>query len=376
MRILMTTDTIGGVWTYTLDLARALGVYGIEVVIASMGRAPSQTQQDEANTLLNVQLRPSEFKLEWMESPWEDVQQAGQWLMSLEREIKPDVVHLNGYAHGTLPFRAPIVMVAHSCVLSWFLAVKDEDAPLPQWLTYRNAVAAGLRAADVVVAPSRAMLACVDKHYGPLGETKVIYNGRDSRLYHATREKEPFILSAGRLWDDAKNISTLADATRGSDWPLYIAGEDGLSEECRRRFEGTRPLGRLKPYELAEWLSRAAIYALPARYEPFGLSALEAGLSGCALVLGNIASLREIWQDAAIYVDPNNPAQIRAEIDRLIANPPLRAAMGRRALARALNFGAGRMTEQYAQLYRSLRQPKPEFARGSQPVPMEVRCAS
>ncbi len=32
---------------------------------------------------------------------------------------------------------------------------------------------------------------------------------------------------------------------------------------------------------------------LPARYEPFGLSVLEAALSGCALVLGDIPSLRE-----------------------------------------------------------------------------------
>ena len=49
-------------------------------------------------------------------------------------------------------------------------------------------------------------------------------------------------------------------------------------------------------------MGRAAIYALPARYEPFGLSILEAALSGCALVIGDIPSLREIWADAALFV--------------------------------------------------------------------------
>ena len=53
-------------------------------------------------------------------------------------------------------------------------------------------------------------------------------------------------------------------------------------------------------------IARAAIYALPAHYEPFGLSILEAAMSGCALVLGDIPSLREIWGDAAVFVHPDN----------------------------------------------------------------------
>ena len=36
-RILMTADTIGGVWTYALEFARALGPHGIEVTLATMG---------------------------------------------------------------------------------------------------------------------------------------------------------------------------------------------------------------------------------------------------------------------------------------------------------------------------------------------------
>ena len=57
------------------------------------------------------------------------------------------------------------------------------------------------------------------------------------------------------------------------------------------------------------WLRRATIFALPARYEPFGLSALEAGLAGCALVLGDIP-MREVWHDAAMFVPPEQPAAL------------------------------------------------------------------
>ena len=49
-----------------------------------------------------------------------------------------------------------------------------------------------------------------------------------------------------------------------------------------------RPLGVLAPAELRRKLERAAIFAAPALYEPFGLGILEAAAAGCALVLGDI----------------------------------------------------------------------------------------
>jgi hypothetical protein len=48
-RILMTADTIGGVWTYALELAQALQSYDIELVLATMG-APLQEQQRSGTT--------------------------------------------------------------------------------------------------------------------------------------------------------------------------------------------------------------------------------------------------------------------------------------------------------------------------------------
>src|SRR5690349_7949526 len=119
MRILMTTDTVGGVWTYALELARALAPHGVEVALATMGGPLSAAQRDELRPLRHVELFPSEFKLEWMEAPWADVAEAGEWLVWIERCVTPDVVHLNGYVHGALPWRAPSLVVGHSCVFSW-----------------------------------------------------------------------------------------------------------------------------------------------------------------------------------------------------------------------------------------------------------------
>jgi glycosyltransferase involved in cell wall biosynthesis len=98
-------------------------------------------------------------------------------------------------------------------------------------------------------------------------------------------------------------------------------------------------------------MARAAVYALPARYEPFGLSALEAGLAGCALVLGDVPSLREVWGDAALFVAPGSAAQLACVLRTLDADPEYRRAYATRARARALTYTPERMAQGYLDAY-------------------------
>src|SRR5437868_512430 len=202
MKLLLTTDTVGGVWTYAVELARALRPHGVEVALATMGAALRPDQRAQVEALDNVHVHESEYRLEWMQDPWEHVRRAGEWLLELEASFGPDVVHLNSYAQAALPWESPVMVVGHSCVLSWWRAVKREAAP-PAWDRYGHEVRRGLQAADVVVAPSAAMLDELRRQYGPLKEARVIYNGRAGERF-APAVKEPFVLSAGRLWDEAK----------------------------------------------------------------------------------------------------------------------------------------------------------------------------
>jgi glycogen synthase len=302
-----------------------------------------------------VSLFESTYKLEWMDEPWDDVARASEWLLEIERTYRAHVVHLNGYVHGQLPFVAPVMTVAHSCVLSWWQAVKGEAAPPPSWDRYRREVTAGLRGADMIVAPSNAMLATIQKHYGLMdAKTRVIYNARDPERYDPTKDKAELIFAAGRAWDEAKNTIALDRAARRVPWRIGIAG-DACHPNGKRAFaRNITMLGRLSEEEMSVWLASAAIYALPARYEPFGLSILEAALSRCALVLGDIPSLREIWDDAAIYVSPDDHAALRKTLLRLIREPGEREQLARRALERAQRYAPHRMADAYYLAYRSL----------------------
>jgi glycosyltransferase involved in cell wall biosynthesis len=354
MKILMTADTVGGVWTYAIDLARALAPHGAQVTLATMGAPVRPDQRREAEEIPGLALCESEYRLEWMDDPWDDVDAAGRWLLALEREVAPDIVHLNGYVHGCLPFQAPVLIVAHSCVCSWWRAVHGEEAPA-FWNCYRSRVAAGLRGAGRVVAPTQAMLDAVHSHYGIAGG-EVVPNGRDPKPYAPgrARAKEPFILTAGRLWDEAKNVRALTEIAGDLPVPVCVAGDCGGPDGGRIDLPNVRALGRLAPPVLAGWMLRAALYALPARYEPFGLSALEAALSGCALVLGDIASLREVWGDAALFVPPDDREALRDALTGLIENPGRRADLAVCAAARASRYTLDRMAAGYLKVYREL----------------------
>src|SRR4051812_28547384 len=119
----MTADTVGGVWTYALELARALEADAVEVVLATMGAPLSTDQRQEATEIRNLDLVESSYRLPWMEYPWSDVEAAGDWLLQLADRVSPDVVHLNEPVYGALPWPIPSVAVGHSCVLSWWQAV-------------------------------------------------------------------------------------------------------------------------------------------------------------------------------------------------------------------------------------------------------------
>jgi len=350
--VLMTADAVGGVFTYALRLGALLTERGIDVHLATMGPRPSEAQRRAVRDA-RIVLHESELRLEWMEDPWRDVDEASAWLLNLERALEPDVVHLNGYCHGALSFRAPVVIVAHSCVLSWWRAVHGEEAP-PEWDEYRRRVRRGLEAAGLVMAPTRAMLGCIEREYGTPSRAVVVHNAVPPQDDVRVTERADFILSAGRLWDEAKNVAALEAVADRLPFPVFLAGADDIGREGRKREGSARHLGLLSPEDLRRWMSRAAIYALPARYEPFGLSVLEAAHAGCALVLGDIESLRELWADAAYFVPPNDQEALLDALTTLCRNPSLRRRLAQRALDRARCFRPSTMVEAYLREYANL----------------------
>jgi glycosyltransferase involved in cell wall biosynthesis len=98
-------------------------------------------------------------------------------------------------------------------------------------------------------------------------------------------------------------------------------------------------------------MAASAVFCAPARYEPFGLAPLEAAAAGCALVLGDIGSLREVWEDAALFVEPDDPERLIAALTAALED---HVALGARALRQAARYTSARMAEEYADAYERL----------------------
>jgi glycogen(starch) synthase len=337
MRLLMTTDAVGGVWTYAAELRAQLAMSGIDVVLATLGPQPPP---DPTSPYLPC-------RLEWQQDPWEDVAASGRRLLELAEQTGAELVHLNGFAHGALAWDVPVVVVAHSCVLSWHEAVRGAPAGA-EWTRYREAVTAGLRAADAVVAPTAAMRAALRRHYAYDRRCRIIANGVAPHPASAG-PRARLVLAAGRLWDEAKGLAALDRAAARIAWPVAIAGDAG-----GRTARHAHLLGVLPRRELRERMGQAAIFAHPAAYEPFGLVVLEAALAGCALVLGDIPALRELWDGDALFVAPGDAGALAAACDRIIGDDELRRDLAARARRRACGYGAAAMAAGYVRLYERL----------------------
>jgi glycosyltransferase involved in cell wall biosynthesis len=165
--------------------------------------------------------------------------------------------------------------------------------------------------------------------------------------------KLPMVLAAGRVWDEAKNLRLLDEIAPTLPWPIEIAGNTTHPERGEIALHDARAVGLLDRDALRRHVASAAIYAAPALYEPFGLGILEAAAAGCALLLGDIPSLRENWHAAAILLPPGEPAHWRDAVLRLIDDGDERERLGKAAQAQARRFTLARMADRYRALYRA-----------------------
>ncbi len=353
LRILMTTDTVGGVWSYSVELCKALRPFGVEFYLITTGAPLQLTQKEEIKKVKNVTVYETDFLLEWMDSPWESIDQSADWLLQLEEKVQPDLIHLNAFAYGSLSWKAPVAMVAHSDVFSWWRLVKAEDPPAA-WKNYFKRVSKGLAGANFLIAPSSSMMQHIRGIYSASVGGTVIYNGRSSDVFYPA-QKEPFIFSMGRIWDEAKNISLLVAAAPQIPYEIKIAGDNNFAgDSCNMAGSNVTYLGKLSTAEVAKQAAAASVYVLAAKYEPFGLSVLEAALSGCALVLGNIDSLKEIWSDSAMYMDTNDAAALATTVNYLMQNEDVRLQYAHKAQSRAATYGIEVMAEEYMKVYQQL----------------------
>lgn len=360
LRVMMTADAVGGVWTYALDLARGVAAAGGETALVVLGPAPAADQLREARAVPALRLIDSGLALDWTAEGPADLAAAAEAVGSLARELRPDLVHLNSPALATaggLP--SPVLGACHSCLATWWATVKG-GAPPADFAWRIEALRRGMAACDALVAPSRSFAEATRAAHGG-AEPFVVHNGRTAPP-PIQRARAPVVFTSGRLWDEGKNLAMLDAAAAQARVPLFAAGPLQGPRGERAAVSHAQALGRLSAEEITLWLSCASIYAASALYEPFGLGVLEAAQAGCALVLADIPTFRELWAGAAVFADPRRPDAFAAALAALLADAAERDRLGEAARARAARFTIATMTSGMLDLYRRLGAAPPREA--------------
>ncbi len=362
MRVLVTTDSAGGVWAYTEELVDALAALGHETTLVALGPEPGPVQREWLGSRPDLDFVALNVPLEWYPDPEPGLTESLDRLRALVASRRPDVVHLNQFFYGAFELGAPKLVVGHSDVVSWWRAARRREPPDDAWhRRYRAWVGAGLAGAQAVVAPSAWMAEQLAEQYS-VRSVRVIHNARSAARFRFRRRsrRERIVVAAGRLWDEGKGMVDLvgAAAVLGGDIQVVLAGPEASPSGMERfpiRAPGIRWAGVLGASDLRRLLARAAVYAATSRYEPFGLAPLEAALAGCALVLADIPTYRELWDGCGEFYPPGDAAALAAAIRGLMDGDGRRRVLADAARSRAAErFSPERMARQYEMVYREL----------------------
>jgi hypothetical protein len=337
-RILMTVDAVGGVWQYALGLAEQLVRHGNTVMFAGVGPLPTAEQLRQAEAVA---------KVNWLRTPpdWmggeSDMAGLSDELSRLVQDLAIELVQLNAPTQAAdLSVPCPVVVVSHSCVVTWFQAVRG-TSPQDGWEWHKASNRAGFDRADAVIAPSESHASALTQCYGPLPSLRVVQNAVPAAPAGTRRHNVAF--AAARWWDVGKNGHVLDSAAARTTWPVVAAGPTKGPNDAVT-FRHAVSVGSISNTETRHRMAGSGIFVSPSLYEPFGLAALEAAAAGTPLVLADIPTYRELWSDAAVFFPPRDAGALAEAVNRLASSDDDRRRLGAAARRRAGRYSPARQS--------------------------------
>jgi glycosyltransferase involved in cell wall biosynthesis len=264
---------------------------------------------------------------------------------ALGRTVGVDVLHCPTY-YGPLRSRVPLVVT----VLD--LSVFRHPEAFPRWTrtVVPQLVPRVLRAATRIAAISEfTKRELVEVLHVPAEKVTAVPLAVEPELFRPGGDaaEGDFVLAVATL-EPRKNLARLVEATRRLGVELRIVGARGWGG-IEIGGDGVRWLGRVGDEELARLYRGAAVVAYPSLYEGFGFPVLEAMACGAPVVTSRGGATEEVAGDAAVLVDPLDPAAIAAGIEEALGR---RDELRARGLERAAAFSWDETARRTIEVYR------------------------
>lgn len=187
----------------------------------------------------------------------------------------------------------------------------------------------------------------------------------NQRLLKKFSIKIPFLIYVGNAYPH-KNLDSLLQAlkilifnSQFSTLNLVIAcSRDVFYQRLKVKIEKLNLeknvilSGYIPSKDLAKIFTQAEAYVFPTLSEGFGIPALNAMSAGLAVAAADIPTLREIYGDAALYFDPQNPQDIAEKLNLILSDPKTRSDLVKRGLGQAKKYSWQKMAEETLEVYK------------------------
>lgn len=360
---------LSGVEVSILNLARALAESGAEhYVLYVPGTCP---MADIASDRFATRRAPSCTRWRPVRILWEQFV-----LPRAATQDNVDLLHAPGYI-APLRARVPVVITVYDMIALRFPKLcKPTNA-----LNYRLMLPPSIRKAARIIVPSEATRTDLLQRF-PFAEdkTSLIHLGISADLRKVDSETElaavrskyglpdRFILFTGRQ-EPKKNLVRLVEAFHmlrtggGLKHKLVLAGTPDRDTPAVRSRIACLGLDDeviftafVPQQDLPAVYTAADLFAFPSLCEGFGLPPLEAMACGTPVVASDRAAVPEIAGNAAVSVDPTDPAAIAAAMDRILTDQDLRARLSASGPERAAHFSWEKTASATESLYKNVIQ--------------------
>lgn len=162
-----------------------------------------------------------------------------------------------------------------------------------------------------------------------------------------------YLLYVGNLYPH-KNVSILINAAEKLRIKVKIVCARNVFENRLPKSEFVEYLGRVSDTELMSLYRQALCFVFPSKIEGFGLPGLEAMSVGCPVMAAKASCLPEIYEDAALYFDPDDLNDLVSKITLVNTDPNLRKELIKKGFAQVKKYSWAKMANQTWEIYQNV----------------------
>jgi len=340
-----------------------------------------------------LKLKNKNFKKTLADVPWYSFEEQIK-MPSIFRKQNLDLLHV---PHFNVPifFREKFVVTIHDLIHNHF---KEESTTTRhkqlfklKRFGYRLVIKNAVHKAKKIIVPTKFVKDEIVEHFNINPEKIVVtYEAAEEEYFNLeplathnlgeagkTLNRQPFLIYVGNVYPH-KNLNALLDAlVIMKNWKLEssalpsVSGNWKLTIVCPRNIFWRRLTseiksrglsgkveteGYLSPTELSKLFSKAAAYIFPSLSEGFGIPGLNAMASGLPVVASDIPTLKEVYGEAALYFDPNDPNNIAQAIKKVLTDEKAKIVLVEKGKEQVKKYSWQKMAEQTLKIYNEVTQ--------------------